>query len=150
MAILLCTLQVEPADFPPESCSSVKTEHSYTSPRITSTWSDLSPTSTTKESQSKRERRCRSSSGKKKVTSKGTPEYRARRERNNEAVRKSRQKSKIYHKEMESRVMELMTHNKTLENKVEQLTKELNVLKQLFNVTSSTNEKTLELRIPKK
>lgn len=73
---------------------------------------------------------------------KGSQEYVDRRERNNVAVRKSRDKSKIKQRETEGKVKELTTENERLQKKVDLLTKELTVLKGLFtNVGANLPEK---------
>ena len=59
-------------------------------------------------------------------------EYQARRERNNIAVRKSREKSRAKAKETLQQVNKLRAENEVLEQKVQLLTKELSVLKDLF------------------
>lgn len=69
----------------------------------------------------------------KKKVAKDSEEYREKRNRNNVAVRKSRNKSKIKVMETEKRVKELEEENGHLQNKIALLTKELNVLKSLFN-----------------
>lgn len=73
----------------------------------------------------------RSSAGK-KLLDKGSDEYRRRRERNNIAVRKSREKAKQRSRDTERKVSELNRENDSLRKKVELLTKELNVLKSLL------------------
>ena len=73
------------------------------------------------------------SSSKKKIGSeKDSDEYKRRRERNNEAVRKSRQKSRQKASETEVRVTELKKENADLEQRVTLLHKELELLKDLF------------------
>lgn len=72
------------------------------------------------------------SSSKKRQIVKDSDEYRQRRERNNVAVRKSRDKTKMRHIETESRVQALTNENDHLKNRVDLLTKELTVLKGLF------------------
>lgn len=62
----------------------------------------------------------------------GSDEYRRRRERNNVAVRKSREKAKQRCRETEDRVKFLSRENEGLHKRVEIMTKELNVLKNLF------------------
>ena len=69
---------------------------------------------------------------KKRMPEKGTCEYRQKRDRNNVAVRKSREKSKMRVMETEHRVKELEDENQRLQSKITLLTKELNVLKSLF------------------
>ncbi len=73
------------------------------------------------------------SASKKKIPDKATPEYRQKRDRNNVAVRKSRQKSKLRVVETEKRVSELEEENSRLQSKIALLSKELNVLKSLFS-----------------
>lgn len=74
----------------------------------------------------------RSSAGGKKLLDKGSDEYRRRRERNNIAVRKSREKAKQRSRDTERKVSELNRENDSLRKKVELLTKELAVLKSLL------------------
>ncbi|KAF9794792.1 hypothetical protein SFRURICE_017482 [Spodoptera frugiperda] len=59
-------------------------------------------------------------------------EYRRKRDRNNEAVKKSRFKSKQRTQETFTRVNKLKAENQMLEEKVKTLTKELQFLKELF------------------
>uniref|UniRef100_A0A2L2XXL9 CCAAT/enhancer-binding protein alpha n=1 Tax=Parasteatoda tepidariorum TaxID=114398 RepID=A0A2L2XXL9_PARTP len=68
----------------------------------------------------------------KKNVDKSSDEYRRRRERNNIAVRKSREKAKLRSRETERKVSELVRENDFLRKRVELLTKELNVLKSLL------------------
>lgn len=68
----------------------------------------------------------------KKNVDKSSDEYRRRRERNNIAVRKSREKAKQRTRETERKVSELVRENDFLRKRVELLTKELNVLKSLL------------------
>ncbi|KAF0289054.1 CCAAT/enhancer-binding protein epsilon [Amphibalanus amphitrite] len=67
-----------------------------------------------------------------KRISPGSEEYRRRRERNNVAVRKSREKAKMRCRETEERVKFLSRENEGLHKRVEMMTKELTVLKNLF------------------
>ena len=82
---------------------------------------------------------------------KGSDEYLRKRARNNEAVRKSRVKSKKKIEETQLRVNMLSKENSELKTKVTLLTKELNVLRSLFangGITIPehvTVEKTLEV-----
>ncbi|KAK7089023.1 CCAAT/enhancer-binding protein gamma-like [Littorina saxatilis] len=64
-------------------------------------------------------------------------DYKKRRERNNIAVRKSRQLSRQKAKVTEEKVSLLRSENKNLEQKVKLLTKELGVLKDLFLSTAA-------------
>ncbi|ELU14768.1 hypothetical protein CAPTEDRAFT_48594, partial [Capitella teleta] len=68
-----------------------------------------------------------------KAHSKGTEEYKQRRERNNVAVRKSRDKTKRQQIETQQKVQELSNENDRLQKKVDLLSKELSVLKGLFS-----------------
>lgn len=94
----------------------------------------------------------RKGKGSNKATSeKGTEEYLRKRARNNEAVRKSRVKSKKKIEETQLRVNMLSKENSELKTKVTLLSKELNVLRSLFangGLTIPENvtvEKTLEI-----
>ncbi|XP_044736335.1 CCAAT/enhancer-binding protein gamma [Chrysoperla carnea] len=62
----------------------------------------------------------------------GTDEYRKKRDRNNQAVKRSRVKSKMRTQETLARVTHLKNENSILEEKVKTLTKELGFLKELF------------------
>ncbi|KAK5873489.1 hypothetical protein PBY51_018525 [Eleginops maclovinus] len=68
----------------------------------------------------------------KKHVDKSSPEYRLRRERNNVAVRKSRDKAKIRNIETQTRVLELSTDNDRLRRRVEHLSRELDTLRGIF------------------
>lgn len=61
-----------------------------------------------------------------------SPEYRQRRERNNIAVRKSRDKAKRRNVEMQQKLLELNADNERLRKSVEQLTRELTSLRTFF------------------
>jgi hypothetical protein len=63
---------------------------------------------------------------------KDSDEYKNRRERNNIAVRKSRDKAKYKQEQTEDKLKALSDHNEDLIKKVDLLTKELTVLKGLF------------------
>ncbi|XP_035678594.1 CCAAT/enhancer-binding protein beta-like [Branchiostoma floridae] len=69
---------------------------------------------------------------KKYLHDKNSDEYRKRRERNNLAVKKSRDKSRQKTQETLRRVQELKEENERLELKIKILSKELSVLKDLF------------------
>lgn len=73
-----------------------------------------------------------SNSKKRWALEKDSDEYKRRRERNNEAVRRSRQKSRQKVSETEMRVTELKKENADLEQRVTLLHKELELLKDLF------------------
>ncbi|XP_053904650.1 CCAAT/enhancer-binding protein alpha [Malaclemys terrapin pileata] len=68
----------------------------------------------------------------KKSVDKSSSEYRVRRERNNIAVRKSRDKAKQRNAETQQKVMELTNDNDRLRKRVEQLTRELETLRGIF------------------
>ncbi|XP_068162695.1 CCAAT/enhancer-binding protein alpha [Antennarius striatus] len=68
----------------------------------------------------------------KKNVDKSSPEYRLRRERNNVAVRKSRDKAKMRNMETQQKVVELTTDNERLRRRVEHLTRELDTLRGIF------------------
>ncbi|XP_075032569.1 CCAAT/enhancer-binding protein beta [Mixophyes fleayi] len=68
----------------------------------------------------------------KKALDKHSDEYKVRRERNNVAVRKSRDKAKIRNLETQHKVLELTAENERLQKRVEQLSRELGTLRNLF------------------
>lgn len=68
----------------------------------------------------------------KKSVDKHSEEYKIRRERNNIAVRKSRDKAKMRNLETQHKVLELTAENERLQKKVEQLSRELSTLRNLF------------------
>ncbi|XP_020495866.1 CCAAT/enhancer-binding protein alpha [Labrus bergylta] len=74
----------------------------------------------------------RSGGKSKKNVDKSSPEYRLRRERNNVAVRKSRDKAKMRNMETQQKVVELTTDNDRLRRRVEHLTRELDTLRGIF------------------
>ncbi|XP_067006239.2 CCAAT/enhancer-binding protein [Anabrus simplex] len=67
-----------------------------------------------------------------KTVDKASDEYRRRRERNNIAVRKSREKAKLRSRETEEKVKLLVKENERLQKRIELLSEELNVLRNLF------------------
>ncbi|XP_061731832.1 CCAAT/enhancer-binding protein alpha [Nerophis ophidion] len=68
----------------------------------------------------------------KKHVDKNSPEYRLRRERNNVAVRKSRDKAKLRNMETQQKVLELSSDNERLRRRVEHLSRELDALRGIF------------------
>lgn len=74
----------------------------------------------------------REKSSGKRGPDRGSPEYRQRRERNNIAVRKSRDKAKRRNQEMQQKLVELSAENEKLHQRVEQLTRDLAGLRQFF------------------
>ncbi|XP_036614235.1 CCAAT/enhancer-binding protein delta [Trichosurus vulpecula] len=78
-------------------------------------------------------------SGGKKSLDRFSPEYRQRRERNNIAVRKSRDKAKKRNQEMQQKLVELSSENEKLHKKIEQLTRDLSSLRQFFKQLPSSS-----------
>lgn len=72
------------------------------------------------------------------IPDKESDEYRVKRQKNNIAVRRSREKSKEKSAQLQSKVTELTTENDRLNKRVELLTKELTVLKSLFTNVGKT------------
>ncbi|XP_028282570.1 CCAAT/enhancer-binding protein delta [Parambassis ranga] len=68
----------------------------------------------------------------KKSVDRYSVEYRQRRERNNIAVRKSRDKAKRRNMEMQQKLVELSSENDRLHKTIEQLTRELSGLREFF------------------
>ncbi|XP_029931319.1 CCAAT/enhancer-binding protein delta [Myripristis murdjan] len=68
----------------------------------------------------------------KKAVDRFSQEYRQRRERNNIAVRKSRDKAKQRNLEMQQKMIELSAENDRLHKTIEQLTRELTGLRDFF------------------
>lgn len=68
----------------------------------------------------------------KKCVDRFSPEYRQRRERNNIAVRKSRDKAKRRNQEMQQKLVELSAENERLHKKIEQLSRDLTSLRHFF------------------
>lgn len=77
-----------------------------------------------------------SSSGKDRASKKNvdrySPEYRQRRERNNIAVRKSRDKAKKRNIDMQQKLLELSNENEKLHKRIELLTRDLSNLRHFF------------------
>ncbi|XP_015280934.1 PREDICTED: CCAAT/enhancer-binding protein delta [Gekko japonicus] len=94
------------------------------------------PGSASPSSYSSRSSASSSSGGKeragKKCVDRFSPEYRQRRERNNIAVRKSRDKAKRRNQEMQQKLVELSAENERLHKKIEQLTRDLSSLRHFF------------------
>ncbi|XP_061613238.1 CCAAT/enhancer-binding protein alpha [Phyllopteryx taeniolatus] len=68
----------------------------------------------------------------KKHVDKSSLEYRLRRERNNVAVRKSRDKTKMRNMETQQKVLELSSDNERLRRRVDHLSRELDTLRGVF------------------
>lgn len=72
------------------------------------------------------------------ILDKNSDEYRKRRERNNLAVKKSRTKSKLKSIQTIERVNQLKAENQHLQQKIDILSKELRLLKEIFVAHAST------------
>merc|ERR1739848_562847 len=68
-------------------------------------------------------------------------EYLAKRLRNNEAVRRSREKARIRADQTHERVKRLRKENESLEERLKLLTKELKFLKDVFKAHTGSNVK---------
>lgn len=75
-------------------------------------------------------------------------EYDDKRARNNEAVRKSREKARQRAKEIEGKIDKLRKENKKLEEKKALLKKEFSTLKDIFLAHSSSKKRQFETPIP--
>lgn len=76
----------------------------------------------------------------KSIESSEDEEYRRKRDRNNQAVKRSRVKSRMRTQETLERVQQLKRENDQLEEKIKLLSKELSFLKDLFIAhTGTTN-----------
>ncbi|XP_070603833.1 CCAAT/enhancer-binding protein delta [Erythrolamprus reginae] len=75
---------------------------------------------------------CKERTGGKKGVDRFSPEYRQRRERNNIAVRKSRDKAKRRNQDMQQKLVELSAENDRLHKKIEQLSRDLTSLRHFF------------------
>ncbi|KAG2464468.1 CCAAT/enhancer-binding protein beta [Polypterus senegalus] len=71
----------------------------------------------------------------KKRVEKDTEEYKERRQRNNIAVRKSRDKAKKRNMETQYKVLELSAENERLQKRVEHLSRELATLRSLLSAS---------------
>lgn len=84
---------------------------------------------------------------KRKPLVKGSDEYKRRRERNNEAVKKSRIKSKEKTCETQEKVNELAVENKNLLEKVSTLSREFELLKDLYQTHARTTNEQGEINL---
>uniref|UniRef100_A0A6B2EGJ6 Putative ovary c/ebpg transcription factor n=1 Tax=Phlebotomus kandelakii TaxID=1109342 RepID=A0A6B2EGJ6_9DIPT len=74
-------------------------------------------------------------------------DYRKKRERNNQAVKKSREKTKQTTMETHKRVDNLRVENRVLENEISNLKKKLKLLKELFIAQArAKNNNTVNLK----
>lgn len=73
-------------------------------------------------------------------------DYRKRRDRNNQAVKRSRVKSKLRTQQTLERVNQLKTENELLEEKIKMLTKELGFLKDLFLAHAGSSQHTINFQ----
>ena len=74
-----------------------------------------------------------------KQLDKNDPEYLEKRKRNNEAIKKSREKAKAKAEETQKKVNELKSDNKRLEDKISVLGKEMQFLKDIFLAHAGAN-----------
>ncbi|KAJ6633146.1 CCAAT/enhancer-binding protein gamma [Pseudolycoriella hygida] len=74
------------------------------------------------------------------LTSEDDEDYRSKRDRNNQAVKRSRVKSKQRTEQTQAKVSELRIKNQVLEEKIKSLTKDLQFLKDLFLSQAHTKE----------
>jgi len=95
----------------------------------------------------------RGGGGKRQKLDKNSDEYKKRRERNNVAVRKSREASRQKAKDTMEKVARLREENQALEQKVTILNKELGVLRDLFlthaSATAAAQASTVTKLLPK-
>jgi len=101
--------------------------HDFLDDASLSEGSSSAPSNMTKSGKPKRKR---------KPLDKNSDEYKKRREKNNEAVKKSRIKSKIKTEETKEQVNELSHENELLTQKVQSLKKEFELLKELYQAHS--------------
>ncbi|EZA51119.1 hypothetical protein DMN91_002381 [Ooceraea biroi] len=92
-----------------------------------------------KENSSKRKKQ-------QQVEDEGNEDYRKRRDRNNQAVKRSRVKSKMRTQQTLERVNQLKTENELLEEKIKMLTKELGFLKDLFLAHAGSSQHSVNLQ----
>ncbi|EFN80065.1 CCAAT/enhancer-binding protein gamma isoform X2 [Harpegnathos saltator] len=83
---------------------------------------------------------------KKQMEDEGDEDYRKRRDRNNQAVKRSRVKSKLRTLHTLERVNQLKVENELLEEKIKMLTKELGFLKDLFVAHSGSNQHSMNIQ----
>uniref|UniRef100_A0A673LNH4 CCAAT/enhancer-binding protein n=2 Tax=Sinocyclocheilus rhinocerous TaxID=307959 RepID=A0A673LNH4_9TELE len=93
---------------------------------------------TTPEPEPVTQRRLGKEKGKKSVD-RHSPEYRQRRERNNIAVRKSRDKAKHRNLEMQEKMLEMSADNERLHKTIDRLTRELSSLRNFFKHMPDTS-----------
>jgi len=72
------------------------------------------------------------STGKREMVSPSDPHYTEKRAKNNDAVKKSREKTRQKAKETMEKVSQLKQENEMLEERIKLLAKELNFLKDIF------------------
>lgn len=126
--------------------SDIDNEHNYTARAVIVDTDEASGASSPSSSDVKAEfsssetvekhaiRKSKLACRKRKNASKSLNSYQEKRRRNNEAVRKSREKTKLKQLETQAKVDSLTKENEALQTRVDQLSKELEVLKQLFTV----------------
>lgn len=77
----------------------------------------------------------------------GDNEYLSRRARNNEAVKRSREKARQRAQETHTRVTKLKTENEMLEERIKLLSKELTFLKDIFMAHAGGSFEKISVRI---
>ncbi|XP_014470433.1 PREDICTED: CCAAT/enhancer-binding protein gamma isoform X2 [Dinoponera quadriceps] len=87
-----------------------------------------------------------SSNRRKKQEDEDDEDYRKRRDRNNQAVKRSRVKSKLRTEHTQKRVTQLKIENGLLEEKIKMLTKELGFLKDLFLAHTGSNQHAINVQ----
>ena len=75
-----------------------------------------------------------------KQVDKNDPEYLEKRKRNNEAIKKSREKAKAKAEETQRKVDHFKTDNKRLEDKISVLGQEMQFLKDIFLAHAGSNK----------
>ncbi|XP_011644172.1 CCAAT/enhancer-binding protein gamma isoform X1 [Pogonomyrmex barbatus] len=83
---------------------------------------------------------------KQQMEDEGDEDYRKRRDRNNQAVKRSRVKSKLRTQQTLERVNQLKTENELLEEKIKMLNKELGFLKDLFLAHAGSSQHSINVQ----
>ena len=74
-----------------------------------------------------------------KHLNKEDPEYQKKRDKNNEAIKKTRAKAKAKSKETETKLEKLKTENKELENQINVLGQQMDFLKDVYHTHTETS-----------
>lgn len=122
-----------PADEAAHGCTLVNANENEQYGFVSSSEFNSNATAVTDNTNCKKSKKCSSFSRRHSETAdKQSDEYRLKRERNNKFVRLCREKARERHKEIEQRVARLQSENKQLSQKVDALTSELAIYKNLF------------------